>query len=61
MARLKTETIFNNISLNYDTNEEAEVAKTNFVAFGKAVEARLHVKMSSGDRRLSIGVRTASP
>ena len=62
LARLKSETIFKELSLNYDSNEEADVAKTNFVAFGKAVESRLHLKMSSsGDRRLSITSRTASP
>ena len=32
------------------------------MAFGKAVESRWHLKMSSsGDRRLSITSRTASP
>ena len=38
LARLKSETIFKGLSLNYNSNEEADVAKTNFVAFGKAVE-----------------------
>ena len=47
VARLKSETVFKELSLNYGNNEEAEVAKSNFVAFGKAVESRLHVKMSS--------------
>ena len=62
MARLKSETVFKELSLNYENNEEAEVAKVNFVAFGKAVESRLHVKMSTSvDRRLSIGGRTSSP
>ena len=62
VARLKSETVFKELSLNYENNEEAEVAKANFVAFGKAVESRLHVKMSSSvDRRLSIGSRTSSP
>ena len=62
LARLKSETIFKELSLNYNSNEEAEVAKTNFVAFGKAVESRLHLKMSSsGERRLSLTSRTASP
>ena len=62
VARLKSETVFKELSLNYENNEEAEVAKANFVAFGKAVESRLHVKMSSSvDRRLSIGNRTSSP
>ena len=37
VARLKSETIFKELSLNYDNNEEAEVAKVKFVAFGKAV------------------------
>ena len=49
-------------SLNYETSEEEEIAKVNFVAFGKAVESQLHVKMSSTvERRLSINGRTASP
>ncbi|MDE5109374.1 MAG: hypothetical protein O4808_20730, partial [Trichodesmium sp. St17_bin3_1_1] len=61
LARLNSETVFKELSLHYNSNEEAEVAKVNFVAFGKAVESRLHVKMSSGDRRLSISSRTASP
>ena len=61
VARLNSETIFKELSLNYDSNEEAEVAKANFVAFGKAVESRMHVKMTSGNRRLSITSRTASP
>ena len=62
VARLKSETVLKELSLNYDNNEEAEVAKVNFVAFGKAVESRLHVKMSTSvDRRLSIGGRTSSP
>ena len=61
LARLNSETVFKELSLHYNSNEEAEVAKVNFVAFGKAVESRLHVKMSSGDRRLSISGRTASP
>ena len=62
IARLKSETVFKELSLNYDNNEEADVAKSNFVAFGKAVESSLHVKMSSSqDRRLSITGRTASP
>ena len=62
IARLKSETVFKELSLNYDNNEEADVAKSNFVAFGNAVESSLHVKMSSSqDRRLSITGRTASP
>ena len=62
LARLKSETVFKELSLNYENNEEEEVAKANFVAFGKAVESRLHVKMpTSVDRRLSIGGRTSSP
>ena len=62
VARLKSETVFKELSLNYENNEEAEVAKVNFVAFGKAVESRLHVRMSTFvDRRLSIGGRTSSP
>ena len=47
IARLKSETVFKELSLNYDNNEEADVAKSIFVAFGKAVESSLHVKMSS--------------
>ena len=62
VARLKSETVFKELSLNYENNEDAEVAKVNFVAFGKAVESRLHVRMSTSvDRRLSIGGRTSSP
>ena len=62
LARLNSEAVFTGLTLNYDTPEEAEVAKVNFVAFGKAVESRLHLKMiPSGDRRLSIGGRTSSP
>ena len=61
VARLNSETVFKELSLNYDNEEEAEVARVNFVAFGKAVETGLHVKMASSvDRRLSIG-RTSSP
>ena len=62
LARLKSEAVFTGLILNYDTAEEAEVAKVNFVAFGKAVESRLHSKMiPSSDRRLSFGGRTSSP
>ena len=62
LARLKSEAVFTRLTLNYDTAEEAEVAKVNFVAFGKAVESRLHSKMiPSSDRRLSFGGRTSSP
>ena len=62
VARLKSETVFKELSLNYENNEEAEVARVNFIAFGKAVESRLHIKMSSSvNRRLSIGSRTSSP
>ena len=54
--------MFKDLSLNYRTSEEEEVAKVNFVAFGKAVESQLHIKMSSSvERRLSMGGRTASP
>ena len=54
--------MFKELSLNYQTSEEEEVAKVNFVAFGKAVESQLHVQMySSVDRRLSISGRTAFP
>ena len=60
MARLKSEVVFKELSLNYQTSEEEEVAKVNFVAFGKAVESQLHVQMSSSvDRRLSFGGRFA--
>ena len=62
LARLKSESVFKGLTLNYDTNEEAEVAKVNFVAFGEAVESRLHLKMlPSGERRLSVTGRTSSP
>ena len=62
LARIKSEAVFKELSLSYETSEEEEIAKVNFVAFGKAVESQLHVKMSSSvERRLSINVRTASP
>ena len=62
LARIKSEAVFKELSLNYETSEEEEIAKVNFVAFGKAVESQLHVKMSSSvERRLSINARTASP
>ena len=62
VARLKSEIVFKELSLNYKTQEEEQVAKVNFVAFGKAVESQLHVKISSSvERRLSINGRTASP
>jgi len=62
LARIKSEAVFKELSLNYETSEEEEIAKVNFVAFGKAVESQLHVKMSSTvERRLTINGRTASP
>ena len=62
LARIKSEAVVKELSLNYETSEEEEIAKVNFVAFGKAVESQLHVKMSSTvERRLSINGRTASP
>ena len=62
LARLKSESVFTGLTLNYDTNEEAEVAKVNFVAFGKAVESQLHLKMlPTVERRLSVTGRTSSP
>ena len=62
LARLKSEAVFTGLTLNYDTREEAEVAKVNFVVFGKAVESRLHLQMlPSGGRRLSVTGRTSSP
>ena len=61
LATLKAESVFKDLSLNYETPEDEAVAKDNFLAFGKAVEAKLHVKMP-GDRRLSLrGGRIASP
>ena len=56
VARLKSEVVFKELCLDYDNNEEAEVAKVNFIAFGKAVESRLHVKITS-----SLSSRAASP
>ena len=54
--------MFTGLTLNYDTNEEAEVVKVNFVAFGKAVESQLHLKMlPTVERRLSVTGRTSSP
>ena len=62
VARLKSEVVFKELGLNYETKEEEQVAKANFVAFGKAVESQLHVKISSSvEKRLSISGRTASP
>ena len=59
---LNNDVIFKGMKLTSEDEKENEIMKTNFAVFTKAVkEHTLVTKSADGQRRLSIGHRTASP
>ena len=59
---LNNDVIFKGMKLTSEDEKENEIMKTNFAVFTKAIkEHTLVTKSADGQRRLSIGHRTASP